>query len=435
VTVAWTINGTNTLETMTRPAGGTFPATGDTTIIAPTNTQIVAGYFFATPITTLHIAAGPSGTLVTFARSDGANNLAEAVFRPAGSPWPNPATVPPTALSAPGADVGAFDGPSVTLDSSGNAVVSWTRGTVIQAAAFDFAPPAFTAINVPATATTGKPVAMSAATLDTWSALAAGQPSWNFGDGTLGAGASVSHTFAAPGTYTVAVNATDAVGNSGPAASTRQIVVTNAPVPPPPPTPSTTVSKPKVKAVWKASRLTGTVFLTGTVGANTTLTISVRRPFGKTTAFKATFRTAIGKWTRLLKLPASLTPGKYDVLVTGRGVKSSQTSFTLAAPKSGIVKRSYGTGPRRGPAATTLGTTSELWAHFVFGTLPAKRQTITTQWILPGGRKLGANTRPRTSLVEAQVKDLSGKALPTGVWHCVIRAGGAVVATLNVRLK
>ena len=136
-----------------------------------------------------------------------------------------------------------------------------------------------------------------------------------------------------------------------------------------------------------------------------------------------------------MKLPASLTPGKYDVIVTGTGVKSSQTSFTLAAPKSGIVKRSYATGPRRGPAATTLGSTSELWAHFVFGTLPARSQTITTQWTLPGGRKLGANTRPRTSLVEAQVKDLSGKALPTGVWHCVIRAGGTIVATLNVRLK
>ena len=53
---------------------------------------------------------------------------------------------------------------------------------------------------------------------------------------------------------------------------------------------------------------------------------------------------------------------------------------------------------------------------------------------LPNGSKLKANTRPRTSLVEAQVKDLSGKALPTGRWRCVIRAGGVVVATLNVRL-
>jgi hypothetical protein len=36
--------------------------------------------------------------------------------------------------------------------------------------------------------------------------------------------------------------------------------------------------------------------------------------------------------------------------------------------------------------------------------------------------------------VEAQVKDLSGKPLPIGRWRCVIRAGGTIVTTLNVRL-
>ena len=102
------------------------------------------------------------------------NALAEAVFRPAGGAWPDPATIPPTALSAPGADIGLGDGPSLTMDGLGNAVATWTRGSVIQAAAFDAAPPAFTAVNVPATGTTGQPVAASATTLDTWSALGAG---------------------------------------------------------------------------------------------------------------------------------------------------------------------------------------------------------------------------------------------------------------------
>ena len=358
--------------------------------------------------------------------------------RPSSGPpdgsWPNPATTPPTALSAPGADIGAGDGPSSSLDGLGNAVATWTRGSVIQAAAFDASPPAFTAVNVPATGTTGQPVAASATTLDTWSALGAGQPSWNFGDGKVASGPSVTHIYAAPGTYTVTVSASDAVGNAS-APATRQIVISNAPVPPPPPTPPTSVAKPKLKAAWKASHLVGTLTLSGTTGATTTLTIAVRKHGGKKTAFKSTFKAKSGKWTRTLKLPATLAPGRYDVTVSGNAVKSSQTSFTLAAPKSGIVARAYATGPRRGPAATTLGSTSELWAHFVFGTLPKKGQTITTQWTLPGGKKLGANTRPRISLVEAQVKDLSGKSLPTGVWHCVIRAGGTIVATLNVRLK
>ena len=289
---------------------------------------------------------------------------------------------------------------------------------------------------MPASATTGQTVTMTTSVSDAWSGLAAGQPTWTFGDGGTASGASVTHVFAAPGMYTVTIGARDGVGNA--TSTTRQIVISNAGNAPPPPGGSsapTTVAKPKVKAAWKASHLVGSVSVSGTVGANTTLTVSGRLHGGKKTAFKSSFKVKAGKWTHTLKLPSSLAPGKYDVTVTGSGVRSSQTSFTLLAPKSGIVKRDYATGPRRGPEATTLSGTSELWAHFVFGTLPKKGQTITTQWILPNGSKLAANTRPRTSLVEAQVKDLSGKALPVGRWRCVISAGGVVVATLSVRLK
>ena len=96
--------------------------------------------------------------------------------------------------------------------------------------------------------------------------------------------------------------------------------------------------------------------------ANTTLICPGRLHGGKKTAFKSSFKVKTGKWTHTLKLPPSLAPGKYDVTVTGSGVRSSQTSFTLLAPKSGIVKRDYATGPRRGPEVTTLSGTSELWA-------------------------------------------------------------------------
>jgi len=274
---------------------------------------------------------------------------------------------------------------------------------------------------------------MSAVAGDAWSALASGQPGWNFGDGSVGSGASVTHAYGAPGTYTVTIGASDSAGNAAPTA-TRQIVVSSPVGPPPPTVPATSVSKPKVNAAYKASRLVGTIVLRGTSPIKVSLKIALRKRGAKKNASSSTFAANVGSWTRTLKLPAGLTPGKYDVTVTGKGVRSSQTSFVIAAPKEGIVKRSYASGPRRGPAATRLGRTSELWAHFTFGTLPKKRQTITTQWILPNGTKLAANTRPRTSLVEAQVKDLSGKPLPTGRWRCVIRAGGTVVATLNVRL-
>ena len=160
----------------------------------------------------------------------------------------------------------------------------------------------------------------------------------------------MSHAFAAPGTFTVTIGARDALGNAA-AAVTRQIAVSNAKGAPPPPPPGsgapTTIASAKLKATWKASHLVGSVSVSGTVGANATLTLSIRRHGGKKTAAKSTFKVKAGKWTRSVSLPPSLAPGLYDVFVTGNGVKTSQRSFTIAAPKTGIVKRTYATGPRR----------------------------------------------------------------------------------------
>ena len=302
--------------------------------------------------------------------------------------------------------IGLGDGPSLTMDGLGNAVATWTRGSVIQAAAFDASPPAFTGVNVPATGTTGQPVAASATTLDTWSALGGGQPSWNFGDGKSPPGRRSPTSMPRPGRtpdgererrgrQRIATDDTADRDHERPGAA------------------SASHPADKRREAEAEGRLEGepprrNAHPVGHDGREHDIDHLVRKHGGKKTAFKSTFKAKSGKWTRTLKLPASLAPGRYDVTVTGNGVRSSQTSFTLAAPRSGIVRRAYATGPRRGPAATTLGSTSELWAHFMFGTLPARSQKITTQWTLPNGRKLGANARPRTSLVEAQVKDLSG---------------------------
>ena len=65
---------------------------------------------------------------------------------------------------------------------------------------------------------------MSAAAADAWSPVTLG---WNLGDGTTVAGDAISHTYAAAGTRTVTVTATDAAGDA--AAATREIVVTQTP--------------------------------------------------------------------------------------------------------------------------------------------------------------------------------------------------------------
>jgi PKD repeat protein len=342
-------------------------------------------------------------------------------------------------LSPPGVNVGTADGPNLAMDGQGNAVLAWTGGAVIKAAALDAAGPTFTAVNVPASGTTGQSVPLSASTHDVWSPLGAGQPSWTFGDGTTGAGAAVTHVFARAGTYTVSVGASDSLSNAS-APVLRQIVIADGAGPrqqpgPLPKAPGTSVAKPKVTASYKGRKLTGSVELTGTSPLKTTLTITIRKRSAQTDATSIDLAAQAGAWTTTIKLPSNLSPGIYNVFVSGRAIANASTSFTIDAPRWGYLKRAYATGPKRGPAATRLVQTSELWAHFKFANLPKKGQRITTKWTLPNGKKLAANTRPRKSLVEAQVKGLSGKNLPVGRWRCVLRVGGIVVGTLTVRLK
>jgi hypothetical protein len=117
--------------------------------------------------------------------------------------------------------------PRVAGGADGDALASWPvydSGALKfrqWAAIYDASPPVPTDISVPASATSGTPIAMSAAVSDALSSVRS--VSWSFGDGTSSDGTSVSHTYAAAGTYTVALTTTDAVGNV--ATATRTVTV------------------------------------------------------------------------------------------------------------------------------------------------------------------------------------------------------------------
>jgi hypothetical protein len=403
---------TRQLWTSVRPASPTATWSTRATLSDPVASNVIEPA----------IAVAQSGATVVSWGVAGAQDVIQAAYRPPGGAFGALATV------------AAGTATSIAIAPAGDAAIAFDEATNPVSAgvsSFEVTAPTISGATVPATGTTGQAVAMSVAASDDWSVLAPAQLSWTFGDGSAGNGASVSHVFGKAGTYTVGVSAGNAAGLSG-GPATRQIVISDAPVPP---LPTTTVAKPVVKATWRSSKLSGSVALSGTVGITTKVTLSLRRHGAVKNISVERFATIAGKWKRTLRLPPTLAPGRYDVVVSGVGVQPSTTSFTLVAPRSGIVARSYTSGLRHGPAVTRLTGTSELWAHFKFGTLPAKGQKITTQWTLPGGKQLAANSRPRTQLVEAQVKDLSGKPLPTGRWHCTIKVGGIVVATVNVRLS
>ncbi len=128
----------------------------------------------------------------------------------------------PVALSAAGKEA---DEAQVALDSQGNAVAVWRRfdgaSYIAEAAGFDAAGPLFTLLRIPSAGTVGQPLAFSASGLDVWSGL--GGMSWGFGDGGAQVGASVTHVYDAPGTYTVSVTAADALGNTSSATAAVSI--------------------------------------------------------------------------------------------------------------------------------------------------------------------------------------------------------------------
>jgi hypothetical protein len=110
----------------------------------------------------------------------------------------------------------------LAADGQGDALTAWRDDSGVQTAGFDATGPRFTAFTLPAGTVGSAP--FSAAASDNWSGASIG---WFFGDGASAGGASVSHAYAAAGTYTATAQATDGAGNastlSGP------VTVTEAP--------------------------------------------------------------------------------------------------------------------------------------------------------------------------------------------------------------
>lgn len=339
-------------------------------------------------------------------------------------------------------DLGACAFTVVALAAGGDALAGCDETTTGPASVsvFDTHAPTIAAISVPSTATAGQAVAMSITLSDLWSGLAAGQPVWNFGDGTTATGSPVAHTYATPGTYVITATAADSAGNAAASPATQTITVSAAASKPAGGGgggggggSAISIATPSVKATYVSGKLVGSVGLSGTSATAAKLSIAISKQGAKKAVATTTLTIKAGTWSKTIKLPATLQPGRYMVTASGKGVSSTSVSFAIPVPKTGITNRVYASGAQHGPAVTKIASTSQLWAHFHFSSLPKKGLAITTQWTLPSGTKLAANTRPRTNLVEAQVKDLKGGSLVKGTWRCVLRVGGTVVATVTVK--
>jgi hypothetical protein len=205
--------GSCVIEGSSRASNASFGAVQK--ISAPGTSQTVA-----------RIAVNGAGAAVAvWGLYDGTNTAIQSASRPAGGAFGGVQTL--------SANSSFLSIPSVAVDDQGDAQAAWNffasdGKQTAQTAAYDAAPPVISNMTVPAAVSTGTPAAMSAQGNDRLTPVTL---TWDFGDGSGAAtGASVSHTYAAPGTFTVRVTARDGVGNTR--SDTRTIQVTTPPPPP-----------------------------------------------------------------------------------------------------------------------------------------------------------------------------------------------------------
>lgn len=315
-TVVWSAAKTyhNRVLAVVRPAGGAWTAptalSGDENATSP------------------RVAVLPDGTTTAvWAGYAGSDYFVQAAIRSPGGGW-----TPPTRLSAPGT---SFE-PQVAASPDGTVTAVWRRregfNDIAQSRVLDAAGPTISGVSVPPTGTAGHALSFTAAATDTWS-----DPTtltWDFGDGATATGTPVTHAYTSPGTYTVKVTGTDAVGNTTRRSAGTVAVAAAA-------TPPTTVPPVTTPPPAAAPRITGFSLTRKKISVNhkpraTKAVIALTAPAKVTLVFKKKGTRAQRKALRLaagttrVKITARLTrktrlkPGTY--VVTATAVNSVGTS-------------------------------------------------------------------------------------------------------------
>jgi PKD repeat protein len=291
----------------------------------------------------LSLEAGAQGTSVLgWAATAGQNfPVVRAAVRPNAGVFGPITTLTPAGHGGDSADV--------AVDAQGNAAAVWIdsnppdANTRVVTAEYDATAPTFTAQQVPDTATVGQAAAVSAGATDDWSQPTIG---WSFGDGDIAFGDAVTHTFTAPGTYSVTGTAIDAAGNT--ASFTHAVTVAEAPPP---------EDEPTRGVDFNASTVSGTVLVSTPKGI-------VPRALARRPAVRA---------AAAIKPPHGYSPfrelGKDDNIPVGSILDASKgiSSITMAASADGAV------------------TQTGKFSQGVFKTKQSAKAALTTTVMMGGG--------------------------------------------------
>ncbi len=203
-TVVWRADGVGggTVQASTRSPGGTFGAPVD--VSSGKDGPLFHG-----------VAVGDGGSaVVVWSGAEGPDEVVRAAVRPFGSGGFDA----PVGISQSSPNL--FH-PRPAMDARGDATVVWTRdngfNSIVQMAGYDADPPQLAGVAIPSSGTVAEPLQFSASATDVWPVEA---PVFDFGDGSQAGGPTATHAYAAPGTYSVGLSATDSVGRQATGSAT-----------------------------------------------------------------------------------------------------------------------------------------------------------------------------------------------------------------------
>jgi hypothetical protein len=329
---SWRVQGAS------RPAGGIFAQP------QPLSGPVRASY------DPPNVAMSPGGDAVAVWDSFvGAHSFVQASRRPAGGTFGEGENLAVGVKNADESGIG-FERPFVSLDREGNALAAWVRSdrdpgptnyrARVQTAVLDAAPPTLTAVTIPDRPRAAIATTFAATATDVGSAVTL---TWDFGDGTTGVGAGVTHTYAVAGTYTVRVTATDAVGNA--TSATRSVEVgppVPVPVPDPDPDPDpdpTPAVGTTVKSSFKPGRrftiVRSMVLRKVPAGATVRLTCKGKGcPFKSKRLSVKKAKVSLTGYFKPKKKAAKLTPGaRIQIRVVKAGMIGRSFTYTIRKGK------------------------------------------------------------------------------------------------------
>jgi hypothetical protein len=176
----------------------------------------------------------------------------------------------------------------------------------------------------------------------------------------------------------------------------------------------------------------GTLTIAGTAPIAGTYVVDVTK--GKTRKMHVSLTLPTGAFSQALRLPATLTPGTYQVslLPTAAFVQSASSTAKLSAPREGVVDVAFLSGTRRGKAAHTLRNAHAVWASYHFAAVPKGKLTLTWYRTVKGKRikQLSTSLKPRATVTGSL--PLHGRRGPI---TAVLARAGKVIAQASVTAR